>query len=72
MGALIEYVLSTLDSLESISSIRLSLDKRNDKDIQHCAKCTQFMIRIIKMHLECIRRHNNTPESTPSCSQHIH
>lgn len=47
-------VSSTLDSLEQMSIIRMSLGKRNDKDIEHCAKCTQFMTKIIKMHLECI------------------
>lgn len=34
--------------------IRMSLGERNDKDIEHCAKYTQFMTKIIKMHLECI------------------
>ena len=47
-------VSSTLDSLEQMSIIRMSLGKRNDKDIEYCAKCTQFMTKIIKMHLECI------------------
>ena len=47
-------VSSTLDSLEQMSIIRMSLGERNDKDIEHCAKCTQFMTKIIKMHLECI------------------
>lgn len=65
-------VLSTLYSLETTSSIRMSLDKRNDKDIKHCAKCIQFMIKIIKMGIECITRYNDTTESTLSCSQHVY
>jgi len=47
-------VLSTLHSLESTSSIRMSLGERNDKDIKHCEKYTQFMIKIIRMGIECI------------------
>lgn len=65
-------VLSTLYSLETTSSIRMSLDKRNDKDIKHCAKCIQFMIKIIKMGIECITRYNDTIESILSCSQHVY
>ena len=41
-------VSSTLDSLEQMSIIRMSLGERNDKDIEHCAKCTQFMTKIIE------------------------
>ena len=62
-----EYII-----LETTSSIRMSLDKRNDKDIKHCAKCIQFMIKIIKMGIECITRYNDTTESILSCSQHVY
>ena len=64
--------LSTLYSLESTSSIRMSLDKRSDKDIKHCAKCIRFMIKVIKMGIECITRYNDTIESTLSCLQHVY
>ena len=42
MGAGIEYVSSTLDSLEQIRPSLLSLDGRKDKDIYHYAKSIQF------------------------------
>ena len=51
MGAGIEYVSSTSDSVEQIRPSIQSLDERNDEDIYHYAKSIQFQVVDI---LKCI------------------